>query len=124
MTYVSDQPFNLPASATVAQALTIAALVEFDETQNLEPVDLRIARVGSNGDLLAVLNMSSPAPNPVVRFWAGGDSYACDTEDQFDYYLRIWDDFETPTVEAIERRDDVVFVIAPGGSFEQYNPKG
>lgn len=117
---IFDHAFDHAGDLTVSQAMTIAALAEFDETQTLEPVDVRIAHYGTKGDCLLVLNIPSPALNPIVAFWAGGDSYECHSPEQFDHYLAIWDRFETPTVEAIQRADDAVWIIRPGGSFLEY----
>lgn len=104
-------------SVTDAQALTVAALAEhYGEAWQCSP-DVSVSRFGTCGALVAVFSAASPAPNPVVRVWAGGDAYTVTSAADWDVYLP---ELARQYAErmATERADDVAVVVHPGGTFE------
>lgn len=107
---------DVPELVTDSQALTLVALAEHcGESWQCSPI-VSVAAYGDAGYIVAVFSCDSPAPNPIVRMWAGGDAYSAMNESDYAAWVgKLRADHGRVIVE---RADDAAYVIAPGGTYE------
>jgi hypothetical protein len=111
---------------TDSQALTISALVDSLSEEWFAMPSFEVAPYGNGtGDyecaVVAVFTLDSPAPNPIIRVWLDGDSYECANPNDWDWYSKRLGirqaSFEGRA--AVQREDDVAYVILSGGSYSR-----